>query len=843
MAISNDDMMMNNMAHAERLVGDECRICLKSCTETCQLFRDGIPEKLMAIAAVQVEEGDGLPASICLSCNHLLDMSYDFKCQIQDSDVKLRQILKSQVQPMLHDKHAKDVTTMVKHIITNLSNVDSCEKDNHVMEQKIYSHHDIVTFDNTTIQSNAIMNNESCIHNEFMQKTGEITESNGKVVQQYNVLKENVHNSEIVEVALCHEAHMDDALNDQSNRLSGSITNDRCIKQEQTGILSENNETLASLRSENREDSSKIEVKNDVSFEDCNDHDVSKQTTILETDNQNMKNVINCSDDEEKPLISRTIRHHRCSLCIRSFSTKGALQRHMIVHKHKHKHKTKLRYVCHICDKQFSSITKLKNHVLNSHESMADCKTSQETNEDKKVKTSAKVTRSGNVLDSMREEKKNFKFTCKVCSKQFIYQKSFVSHAKTHPEYNEETSGDVLDQYNTNNKTTSEQKERTPTLRENESEEDEEEEDDDDSDLPIESLQCTQCGKLFATKRNLKRHISTHSGLKFNCSTCGKGFSRADKLKDHEQSKHKEEIFGNTDDEDDDDNEDNENKVNENSESRKKDRHNRPHKCALCPKAFAQAQSLANHVERHKRVKDTQKRFLCEKCSKCFAQSGSLVAHMRTHTGIKPYVCNTCSRAFTKSTYLQLHLRTHSGEKPYICQYCSRAFARANTLARHITMHTGEAKYHCNVCAKSFRRLTSLNEHTYTHTGQRPYVCKLCTKSYNNAGSLYAHTKKCKAQQLSGSTTTTFAVSAADNTPQQNDTSMPQLLIYSQRKLEEATVGQVVSTPQYMMANVHNQKTVPANVIQPFAVEDPSVYTSKPNPFKTPYYTIYPNIQ
>lgn len=470
---------------------------------------------------------------------------------------------------MLHDKHAKDVTTMVKHIITNLSNITSCEKD-HVMDQKIYLHHDMVTFDNTTIQSDAMINTESCIHNEFMQKTEEVIESNAKNDGQYDVLKDNVHNTEIVEVTLCHEEHMNGTLDNQSNRLSDSTTDDRCIKQEQL-ILSEDNETPESLTNENRQDTLKIEIKNDMSsFEDFNDN--ASKTTMLEGDKQDkcykLKSVINCSDDEEKPLISRTIRHHRCLLCMRSFSTKGALQRHMIVHKHKHKHKTKLRYVCYVCDKQFSSVAKLKNHVLNSHESHTrDDKISQETNENKKIKTSAKVTRSGNVLDGTREEKKNFKFTCKVCSKQFIYQKSFLSHAKSHPEYNEETSNDVLDQHA--NKTTNEQKERTPTFRENESEEEEEEEDDDDSDLPIESLQCTQCGKLFATKRNLKRHISTHSGLKFNCSTCGKGFSRIDKLKDHEQSKHKEEIFGNTDDEDDDD-EDNENKVNENSESRKK---------------------------------------------------------------------------------------------------------------------------------------------------------------------------------------------------------------------------------------------------------------------------------
>lgn len=233
-----------------------------------------------------------------------------------------------------------------------------------------------------------------------------------------------------------------------------------------------------------------------------------------------------------------------------------------------HKHKTKLRYVCVVCDKQFSNINKLKSHMLMCHETqMTDGKASQD---DKKAnKVSAKVTRSGNVEDGTREEKKNFKFTCKVCSKQFIYQKSFLSHAKSHAEYNVDTSDDVFDQ--SANNTTSEQKDRMPTFRENESEEEEEEEeeDDDDSDLPIESLQCTQCGKLFATKRNLKRHISTHSGLKFNCSTCGKGFSRIDKLKDHEQSKHKEEIFGNTDDEDDDE-EDNESKINENSENRKK---------------------------------------------------------------------------------------------------------------------------------------------------------------------------------------------------------------------------------------------------------------------------------
>lgn len=69
MAVPSDDAMVNSTARAERLVGDECRICLKSCTEACQLFRDdrGIPEKLMAVAAVQVSSPPAPPPFLPLS--------------------------------------------------------------------------------------------------------------------------------------------------------------------------------------------------------------------------------------------------------------------------------------------------------------------------------------------------------------------------------------------------------------------------------------------------------------------------------------------------------------------------------------------------------------------------------------------------------------------------------------------------------------------------------------------------------------------------------------------------------------------------------------------------------
>ncbi|OAD58124.1 Myoneurin, partial [Eufriesea mexicana] len=743
----------------EKIYGDECRICLKRAAEICELFRNGdaIPRKLMAVASVQIEEGDGLPPIICLPCNQRLDASYDFKCQIQNSDEKLRQILKLKSSSNDSVTSASIVTAIIADVI---SSVISSEKENIEKQEVCSTNFCPDNFCFTKDDSSFCLNSEKNLFCYEKDSQSQLSDTE----QRKSLENVNVYKS---------------LLEDDSVRQISSI------KQE------------FSLLVDHVVQSKDASLKEEISNEE-------NQQVLEETSKTG-----GIQDDEEKPLISRTTRL-RCTQCIKSFRTKVALQRHAIVHKRK----TKLRYVCYVCDKQYSTLAKVKNHVAICHEAHDR----KENIQDKRINYEQ-----GKGIANVQDKRI-------ICSKQFTYQKSFITHAKSHPEYKLEELDDSS-QCSTKDRS-------TDTIEEEEeNEEEEDEEDEEDENLPAESLQCTQCGKLFATKRNLKRHVSTHSGLKYTCGTCGKGFSRVDKLKDHEQSKHKAELFENSDL---DDKEDIDN-INKGDclEGRKKDRHNRPHKCAICPKSFAQAQSLANHIERHKRVKETQKRFLCEVCSKCFAQSGSLVAHMRTHTGVKPYVCNVCSRAFTKSTYLQLHLRTHSGEKPYICQYCSRAFARANTLARHITMHTGEAKYHCQICTKSFRRLTSLNEHTYTHTGQRPYACKICTKRYNNAGSLYAHRKKCKAQQLSN---TGFSVSV-ENSVSQQDINVPQVLIYSQRKLvEDATVGQVTPMPQYMIPNVHNQKNLGSNIIQPFTVDDPNVYTINSKQFKNPYYTIYPNM-
>ncbi|XP_063994180.1 zinc finger protein 135-like [Diachasmimorpha longicaudata] len=761
------------------ITGDECRTCLKKTTDIWQVFQSDaeISSRIMACAAVQVQEGDGLPHVICYSCRELLDVSYNFKCQVEQSDAKFREALKMQQSMLQSDAVPQTVTKVITETITD-------EISNRQMEG--------ISHESESIE---VYQTEEYLHEE----------------------NEDVDDDDGEEVPVVFGGATGGSTNDKKMDLDISpyVDANEIFRHEETFEKSGRNDLKAEAI--NREG---VDCQNHQGDKALDERSGKEKPFYLMLEDKSVCES-HCGDEEidvkEEVLVNC---HQEKEFCNKTCDELSGMSIQVT------ENKTNYRYVCYMCEKQFVSVEKLKSHVADSHNSLEN----PEKN-DEEVDPGETITRDeteiceDDVSGTVR--KKKSKFSCKYCPKKFTYEKSFSTHAKRHPEYKKmEKNG--------------EGEEKCDERRfQNDS---------DDDEMPLEGLQCTQCGKLFATKRNLKRHISTHSGLKFNCPTCQKEFSRADKLKEHEQSKHRNEFFSMSDENNDSDSEnDSENKRDYNSEGRKKDKNQKPHQCPICPRTFAHSQTLTNHVERHKRIKQPQKRFLCEVCSKCFAQSGSLVAHMRTHTGVKPYVCNVCSRAFTKSTYLQLHLRTHSGEKPYICQYCSRAFARANTLARHITMHTGEAKYHCQICMKSFRRLTSLNEHTYTHTGQRPYACKICTKRYNNAGSLYAHTKKCKAQQLSSNSTINYPVSLEASNPDDPSVSMncppSSILIYTDKKCDsEAPADAEQPIPEFILPNVQPEKSLSPNIIQSASTHDPNYYSVNTKTFKNFYYTTYPSL-
>ncbi|XP_075118196.1 uncharacterized protein LOC142188990 [Leptodactylus fuscus] len=162
---------------------------------------------------------------------------------------------------------------------------------------------------------------------------------------------------------------------------------------------------------------------------------------------------------------------------------------------------------------------------------------------------------------------------------------------------------------------------------------------------------CSECGKCFAQKSDLVKHLRTHTGEKqFSCSECGKCFAQKSYLVDHQRTHTGE----------------------------------KPYLCLECRKCFARKSSLLQHQRRHR----GEKPFSCSECGKCFIEKSSLFRHERIHTGERPYSCSECGKCFTQTTHLVKHLKIHRGEKPYSCSDCGKNFAQKSVLLHHQRTHT-----------------------------------------------------------------------------------------------------------------------------------------------------------
>lgn len=111
--------------------------------------------------------------------------------------------------------------------------------------------------------------------------------------------------------------------------------------------------------------------------------------------------------------------------------------------------------------------------------------------------------------------------------------------------------------------------------------------------------------------------------------------------------------------------------------------------CFLCRKTFKRASHLKRHAIIHA---DNPKPFRCnyENCMMCFSDKYHLQRHKKQkHMNVK-FICPLCKMDFEKKIYLIKHNhRIHNLPKPYPCTFinCGRSFFKDFLLQKHLKHH------------------------------------------------------------------------------------------------------------------------------------------------------------
>ena len=289
-------------------------------------------------------------------------------------------------------------------------------------------------------------------------------------------------------------------------------------------------------------------------------------------------------------------------------------------------------------------------------------------------------------------------------------------------------------------------------------------------------LFCSYCHKGFNKNFDLAQHVRSHTGERpYQCVICGRGFAQKSNVKKH-MTTHKVWPLGHKTlpSEEQDCSAAPAVRTLNTKESLSQNTQqvtlsvNTSYQCQYCRENFKKYSELKTHIKIH----EAEKHYKCtvRNCGKLFLDLDVFLEHTSLHQD-KEYRCHICSKLFRDLNQLNLHSYTHitdeqtrekqffqcskcknkysslealdhhldTASHSFLCDLCDKEFASERLFRKHLSVTHSEGMFKCTVCKKKMKNEHYLKSHMMIHTGELPYQCKQCGAKFNRNDKLKRH--------------------------------------------------------------------------------------------------------
>ncbi|XP_076353573.1 zinc finger protein 341-like isoform X1 [Tachypleus tridentatus] len=295
-------------------------------------------------------------------------------------------------------------------------------------------------------------------------------------------------------------------------------------------------------------------------------------------------------------------------------------------------------------------------------------------------------------------------------------------------------------------------------------------------------LRCPYCSKEFTKNFDMQQHIRCHTGVKpFQCIVCGRAFAQKSNVKKHMQT-HKvwpdglahtlpKQPLGENSSSNIEIDTKSDGAEADKSDSEKTQTIDNRYVCSYCNFSSKTYYELKSHMTQHKEEKVYK--CILKSCNMTFQDLEAFVEHTRMHENELTYRCHLCNKHFQSLYDLGVHQYSHSlypnqgprvtsryfrctlclnkyatpaalehhmatSSHKYSCHYCNKVFPCERYLRRHLLTHSSNDMHLCSVCNKGFKTEYYLRVHSLIHTGEKPFQCH-CGASFNRKDRLKRH--------------------------------------------------------------------------------------------------------